>query len=102
MADTIVRLYTTDHGHTIRAETYASDLGDASTVKVLFKNDADGTTAELTGTKPGDSNYSIDVIVTSGWLTAKEGTWTCQAQASWTNATLRGEPFKMVVEVPPT
>jgi len=99
-----IKLYTTDHGQIIRARTYKSDISSASSIKMKFKQNGTGTTAELTATVvAGDTTYyAVQSTVTDGWLDAKAGYWICQVEATYANAVLTGKTFTMKIKAPPT
>jgi hypothetical protein len=104
-----IKLWTSDYGQTIRARTYASDIGSATSV-LRWKKIAAATTATITGSvvvgdtdDDGDSCYSVDYVVASGFLTDKAGKWICQTQASYSNGIVTSEDaFYVTVAARPT
>jgi hypothetical protein len=102
MAD--IKLYTTDHGQKIRARTYYSDIGDASSIKIKFKKLGASTTAELDAdVVSGDTTYyAVEASITDGFLDSMAGSWLGQAEATFNNAVLTGKPFTMKVKATPT
>ena len=113
----VIKLFTSDYGQTIRCRTYASDISSATCTLRWKKQGAvatyetdDTNSASLSATTvvgdvddEGEVCYSVDAVITSGFLAAKAGTWICQLAAAYANATVTSrDAFKVVVEARPT
>lgn len=104
-----IKLWTSDYGQTLRCRTYASDIGNASSV-LRWKKIGASTTATIAGTvivgdtdAEGDLCYSVDCVITSGFLTDKAGKWICQLQATYSNGLVTSEDsFYCSVQARPT
>jgi hypothetical protein len=97
-------LYSTDYGQRLTANTYYSDIGDASGVKIKLKQNETGTTAELTATVDATdtTNYSVYADIASGWLATRTGYWIGQVEATFASAILTGEVFTLRIIAAPT
>jgi hypothetical protein len=96
-------LFTTDHGQRLQANTYYSDIDDASTIKYKLKKLGTSTTAELTAqVVSGSTTYAVYADITDGWLDDKAGSWIGQVEAQFANATLTGGVFTLRIKAPPT
>jgi len=103
MNDSTILLYTAEYGQTIRARTYCSEIGDASSIKLVFKRKSDGLTAFLSATVVSNDTtyYAVDAIVSSGWLTSKAGQWAGQVEATFGSAKLYSDPFTVFIQAAP-
>ena len=99
-----IKLYTTDHGQTIRARTYYSDISNATGIKIKFKQLGSGTLAELVATVvSGDTTYyAVEADIADVWLDTKVGTWIGQVEATYSDAVLTGKVFTMRIKTTPT
>lgn len=106
-----IRLYTTDYGHRINVRTYLSDLADASSVALKFKNLSTGTKKTLSATAnvsatddEGDYSYEIYATISSSdWLSDMAGKWIGVAEATFSNGVVTSlEPFQLIVKATPT
>jgi hypothetical protein len=104
-----IKLWTSDYGQTIRARTYASDIGSATCV-LRWKNLGSIASTTINGTvvvgdtdDDGDACYSVDFPIATSFLTARAGKWLCQVVATYTNAVVTStDSFLVNVSARPT
>jgi len=96
-------LYATDHGQRLQANTYYSDIDDASIITYKLKKLGTSTTAELTAyVVTGSTTYAVYADIADGWLDDKAGSWIGQVEAQFSNATLTGGVFTLQIKAPPS
>lgn len=96
-----VTLWTTEYGNTIRAETNCDDIASASAIKIkMRKASAHTTTAELTATSVGDTNWSVDAIIAADWLSTRQGLWEAQVEATFATGKFLGKLFWVTICAP--
>lgn len=102
MAD--LDLFSTDHGQTIRVNTFYSGIGSATSIKIKFKKLGATDTADLSASiVSGDTTtYAVQATVTDDWLDDKAGDWIGQVEATFSDAVLTGTTFVLRIEAVPT
>lgn len=97
-------LYATDHGQTLRVNTYYSDIGSATSIKLKFKKLGATDTFELTATAvAGDTTtYAVDADIADSVIDSYAGTWIGQVETTFSDAILTGTTFILKIEDTPT